>query len=218
MLTQNTIVAASVLAADFARLGEEAAAVAAAGADWLHVDVMDNHYVPNLSFGVPVCGALARASDLPLDVHLMTERAETLVAPFAAAGAQRITFHPDTTPHADRLAGEIAAAGLGVGVALNPALPLSLITHLLDKVDLVLLMTVNPGFGGQKFISSVLPKIAQLRQQIDASGRAVHLQVDGGINADTARACREAGADVLVAGNALFGSGDYRAAVSALRG
>lgn len=217
MLAQNPIIAASVLAADFSRLGEEVAAVTDAGADWLHVDVMDNHYVPNLSFGIPVMRALAKTSRLPLDVHLMTERVETLIAPFAAAGAARLTFHPDTTPHVDRVIDAINDAGLKAGVALNPAMPLTLIEYLLDKVDLVLLMTVNPGFGGQTFIESVLPKIECLRRQIDAAGRPVYLQVDGGINVDTARRCRAAGADTLVAGNAIFAGGDYRAAVTALR-
>ena len=217
MLAHNPIIAASVLAADFSRLGEEIAAVTEAGADWLHVDVMDNHYVPNLSFGIPVMQALAKTSRLPLDVHLMTERVETLISPFAAAGAARLTFHPDTTPHTDRMIRMINDAGLQAGVALNPGMPLTLIEHLLDKVDLVLLMTVNPGFGGQSFIESVLPKIESLRQQIDAAGRSVYLQVDGGINAETAQRCRAAGADVLVAGHAIFTGSDYLAAIAALR-
>ena len=217
MLAQNIVVAASVLAADFLKLGEEVAAVTAAGADWLHVDVMDNHYVPNLSFGLPVCSALARASTLPLDVHLMTERVETLIEPFAAIGAARITFHPDTTAHADRMIQAIRATGMEVGVALNPAMPLAWIEELIAQVDLVLLMTVNPGFGGQQFIPSVLTKIAALRAQINATDRPVRLQVDGGINAESAQQCRQAGADTLVAGNAIFSSSDYAATIRALR-
>ena len=218
MRMRPPIVAASLLAANFAILGEEVASAEAAGADWLHLDVMDNHYVPNLTFGAPVCRDLRKVSSLPFDVHLMTEKADTLVEPFAAAGADWLTFHPDAVTHPHRTATAIATAGMKVGVALNPAAPLTALDYLLDSIDLVLLMTVNPGFGGQAFIPAVLEKVAAVRRRIDDCGREIRLSVDGGVNAETASSCRAAGADTLIAGNAIFHAADRAGAVRAIRG
>lgn len=217
-MANKIVVAPSVLAADFARLGEEAAAVAKAGADWLHVDVMDNRFVPNLSFGAVVAAALGRACALPLDVHVMAYDVEALVAPFAAAGARRMTFHPESAPDADRVAAAIADAGMRVGVALNPATPLSAVEELLHRVDLLLVMTVHPGFGGQAFLPAALAKIARARRWLDEVGCGAYLQVDGGINVETGCRCVAAGADALVAGSAVFSQPDYAAAIRALRG
>lgn len=211
------LIAPSLLAADFARLGEEAAAVAAAGADWLHLDVMDGHFVPNISFGPVVVKALRRHAAIPFDVHLMIAPADPYLAAFAEAGADIISLHPEAGPHLHRSLQTIRALGRKAGVVLNPATPVDTVAHVLDLTDLILVMSVNPGFGGQSFLDSQLPKIAALRRMIDASGRDIRLQVDGGVTAMTAPRCIEAGADVLVAGTAVFGQADYGAAMAALR-
>jgi ribulose-phosphate 3-epimerase len=211
-------IAPSLLAADFARLGEEVRAVAAAGADWLHLDIMDGHFVPNISFGPGLVRALRRHADIPFDVHLMIAPADPYLAAFAEAGADLISLHPEAGPHLHRSLQTIRALGKKAGVVLNPATPISAVEPVLDLCDLVLVMAVNPGFGGQSFIRSQLPKIAGLRALIEASGRDIALQVDGGVTAETARDCIEAGADVLVAGTAVFGKADYAAAIAAIRG
>ena len=211
-------IAPSLLAADFSRLGEEVRAVAAAGADWLHLDIMDGHFVPNISFGPGLVRALRRHADIPFDVHLMIAPADPYLAAFAEAGADLISLHPEAGPHLHRSLQTIRALGKKAGVVLNPATPVSAIDSVLDLCDLVLVMSVNPGFGGQSFIRSQLGKIAALRSMITASGRNIALQVDGGVTAETARDCIEAGADVLVAGTAVFGKPDYAAAISAIRG
>lgn len=211
-------IAPSLLAADFARLGEEVRAVAAAGADWLHLDIMDGHFVPNISFGPGLVRALRRHADIPFDVHLMIAPADPYLAAFAEAGADLISLHPEAGPHLHRSLQTIRALGKKAGVVLNPATPVSAIDSVLDLCDLVLVMSVNPGFGGQSFIRSQLGKIAALRAMIAASGRDIALQVDGGVTAETARDCIEAGADVLVAGTAVFGKPDYATAIAAIRG
>ena len=211
-------VAPSLLAADFARLGEEVRAIEAAGADWLHLDIMDGHFVPNISFGPGLVKALRKHSSLPFDVHLMIAPADPYLAAFAEAGADWISLHPEAGPHLHRSLQTIRALGKKAGVVLNPATPVVAVETVLDLCDLVLVMSVNPGFGGQSFIRSQLAKIAALRAMIDASGREIALQVDGGVTAETARDCIAAGADVLVAGTAVFGAKDYRAAIAAVRG
>ena len=210
-------IAPSVLSADFARLGEEARAVEAAGADLIHFDVMDNHYVPNLSVGPLVCAALKPCVRIPLDVHLMVSPVDALIPEFAKAGASIISFHPDATTHVDRTIALIRDHGCKPGLVLNPATPLSCLDYTLEKLDLVLVMSVNPGFGGQQFIPSVLPKISQLRKRIDASGKPIWLEVDGGIKADNIADVARAGADTFVAGSAIFGSNDYVGTIRQMR-
>jgi ribulose-phosphate 3-epimerase len=210
-------IAPSILSADFARLGEEVRAVAAAGADLVHFDVMDNHYVPNLTVGPLVCGALKPHSRLPLDVHLMVRPVDRIIPDFAKAGASIISFHPEASEHVDRTIALIKENGCKAGLVLNPATPLSFLDHTLEKLDLVLLMSVNPGFGGQQFIPSVLPKIAEVRKRIDRLGKEIWLEVDGGIKTDNIAEVARAGADTFVAGSAIFGSKDYAATIKQMR-
>jgi ribulose-phosphate 3-epimerase len=210
----------SILSADFAALGQEIEAITKAGADWIHVDVMDNHFVPNLTIGPMVVKALRMHSKLPFDVHLMVSPVDPLVPAFAEAGADTISFHPEAGPHSHRTIQLIKSLGKRAGLVLNPGTPLALVEPLLGDLDLVLVMSVNPGFGGQAFIASQLAKIAALRKAIDAMGKPIDLEVDGGVNPETARRCIEAGADALVAGTAVFsgGSARYAANIKALRG
>src|SRR5271165_341035 len=211
-------IAPSILSADFARLGDEVASVLAAGADLVHFDVMDNHYVPNLTIGPLVCEALRRHGiDAPIDVHLMVRPVDRIVPDFAAAGASYISFHPEATEHVDRTIHLIREHGCRPGLVLNPATPLDWLDYTLEKLDLVLLMSVNPGFAGQQFIPGVLPKIAEVRRRVRAGGRDVRVEVDGGIKVDNIAAAAKAGADMFVAGSAIFGSKDYAATMRAMR-
>src|SRR5690349_6441459 len=214
-------IAPSILSADFARLGEEVRSVVRAGADLIHFDVMDNHYVPNLTVGPLVCAALKPHAEVPLDVHLMVRPVDRLVSEFARAGAGIISFHPEASEHVDRTIALIREHGCKAGLVLNPATPLAYLDYTLEKLDLVLLMSVNPGFGGQQFIASVLAKIAEVRRRIDAAvartGKEIWLEVDGGIKPDNIAQVARAGADTFVAGSAIFGSKDYAATIKAMR-
>ena len=214
----RSLIAPSILSADFAHLGDDVRAVLAAGADWIHFDVMDNHYVPNLTIGPLVCEALRKDGiEVPIDVHLMIEPVDRIIPDFASAGATGITIHPETTHHVDRSLGLIRDAGLTPGIVFNPATPLNWLDHLIDKVDLVLIMSVNPGFGGQRFIPGALDKLRAARERIDASGRDIRLQIDGGVTVDNIAEIAAAGADTFVSGSAIFGSPDYAATIAAMR-
>ncbi len=217
-MKQSTVIAPSILSADFARLGEEVQSVLAAGADWVHFDVMDNHYVPNLTIGPMVCQALRQFGvTAPIDVHLMVQPVDAIVPQFAAAGATLISFHPQASRHVDRTIQLIHDAGCQAGIVLNPATPLDILDWTLQQVDLVLLMSVNPGFGGQSFIPHVLGKLRRVRELIDASGREIRLEVDGGVKVDNIGDIAAAGADTFVAGSAIFASSDYRKTISQMK-
>jgi ribulose-phosphate 3-epimerase len=212
------VIAPSILSADFARLGEEVRSVLDAGADWVHFDVMDNHYVPNLTIGPLVCEALRKHGiEAPIDVHLMVKPVDRIVPDFASAGASLISFHPEASEHVDRTLGLIRDSGCKAGLVFNPATPLGWLDHVMDKLDLILIMSVNPGFGGQRFIPGALDKLREARRRIDQSGFDIRLEVDGGVKTDNIGEIAAAGADTFVAGSAIFGSADYRETIDAMR-
>jgi ribulose-phosphate 3-epimerase len=217
MATRTFRIAPSILSANFARLGDEVAAVVEAGADMIHFDVMDNHYVPNLTVGPLVCEAIRPLTRSAIDVHLMVKPVDRIIPDFARAGANIISFHPEASEHVDRTVGLIHESGCKAGLVLNPATPLSCLDHILHKLDLVLIMSVNPGFGGQQFISHALDKVRDTRRRIDATGREILLEVDGGVNAGNIAEIARAGADTFVAGSAIFGSKDYRGTIRRMR-
>lgn len=215
---KTPVIAPSILSADFARLGEDCQAVLAAGADWLHFDVMDNHYVPNLTVGPLVLEALRKYGiEATIDVHLMVQPVDRIIGDFAKAGADYITFHPEASQHIDRSLSLIKEAGCRAGLVLNPATPVHVLSHVMDKLDMILLMSVNPGFGGQKFIPETLNKLRAVRQLIDETGRDIRLEIDGGVKIDNIQAIAEAGADTFVAGSAIFNTPDYQDTISKMR-
>ena len=211
-------IAPSILSADFARLGEEVNAVIGAGADIIHFDVMDNHYVPNLTIGPLVCEAVRRVTKAPIDVHLMVKPVDRIIPDFAKAGANIISFHPEASDHVDRTIALIKEQGCKAGLVFNPATPLSYLDHVIDKLDLILIMSVNPGFGGQSFIPEALNKVRLARRKIDATGKDIWLEIDGGVKADNIYEIAKAGADTFVAGSAIYGKPDYKAVIDAMRG
>ena len=217
-MKQAPVIAPSILSANFAKLGEEVDSVLAAGADWVHFDVMDNHYVPNLTIGPLVCEALRKHGvKAPIDVHLMVKPVDRIVPDFAQAGASLISFHPEASEHVDRTLQLIKSHGCQAGLVFNPATPLSYLDYVLDKLDLVLIMSVNPGFGGQSFIPAALDKLRRAREMIERSGRAIRLEIDGGVKVDNIAEIAQAGADTFVAGSAIFGQKDYRSVVATMR-